>query len=53
MNGRVAKRIRKQIYGNKKRELVTERGYVELFGGTLVSTGKRKEYILAKKNYIT
>ena len=50
MSGKKAKRIRKQVYENEKRELVTERHYTEQFGGTLVSTGKRREYRLAKKN---
>ena len=51
MNGRVAKKIRKEIYGNEKEEPVIHRGYTEVFGGTYVSTDKRRLYLKAKKAY--
>ena len=51
MNGRVAKKIRKEIYGNEKEEPIQHRAYVEQFGGALVSTEKRRLYIKAKKAY--
>jgi hypothetical protein len=51
MNGRVAKKIRKEIYGNEKEEPVNYRGYTEVFGGTFVSTNERRLYLKAKKAY--
>ena len=51
MNGRVAKKIRKKIYGNEKEEPVQYRGYIEQLGGTFVSTDKRRQYIKAKQAY--
>ena len=51
MNGKVAKRLRKEIYGNYKEGPVNERQYDEQFGGQLISVGKRKKYKLPKKQH--
>jgi len=51
MNGKVAKKIRKIVYQGEKEEPVNYRGYVEQFGGVFVSTGKRRKYQAAKKDY--
>lgn len=51
MNGKRAKQIRKVVYQGEKEEPVHERGYSELFGGTIVSTGTRAEYQRIKKDY--
>jgi hypothetical protein len=51
MRQKVAKSIRKAIYRGEKEESVKDRGYIEIFGGTFVSTEKRRKYKLAKKEY--
>lgn len=51
MNGKVAKRIRKKIYGIYKEEEIINRQYDEQSGGQLLSVGKRRKYKLAKKEY--
>lgn len=51
MNGKTAKKIRRAIYQGEKEEPCNERGYTELFGGIIVSTGKRRLYLAAKKDY--
>jgi len=51
MNGRTAKKIRKATYKGEKEEPCNERGYTELFGGVIVSTGNRRKYKIAKKIY--
>jgi hypothetical protein len=49
MRGTVAKRIRKNIYGDQT--LKTTRKYSN-FGGTLVNIGLRQEYLDAKRDYV-
>ena len=51
MNSGTAKKLRKSVYKGEKEEPVQDRGYVELFGGTLVSTGNRRIYKQLKKEY--
>jgi len=51
MRAKVAKAIRKSIYQGEKEEPIKDRGYIEIFGGTFVSTEKRRKYKLAKKKY--
>lgn len=51
MNGKVAKKIRKEVYGKWKEIGVSKRAYDEQFGGQLISVGKRRQYKLAKKEY--
>ncbi len=51
MNGKVAKKIRKEVYGKWKEIEVAKRAYDEQFGGQLISVGKRRQYKLAKKEY--
>lgn len=51
MRAKVAKAIRKSIYQGEKEEPVKDRGYIEVFGGTFLSTEKRRKYTLAKKEY--
>jgi len=51
MNGKTAKKLRKIIYGKEKEEPVQDRGYIEIFGGQLVSTDNRRKYKQIKKVY--
>ena len=52
MNGRISKKIRKNIYKQDKEESSHDRGYVEQLGGTLVVTGNRRLYQQMKAEYI-
>ena len=48
MRQTVAKRIRKQVYGDYS---TTDRSYTKTGNGVVMNTGLRKEYQAAKKEY--
>lgn len=52
MNGRISKKIRKQVYKGEKEESAHDRGYTELLGGTLIVSGDRRLYKQMKTDYI-
>jgi hypothetical protein len=49
MNGRIAKKLRKKIYGDDS--IRAKRRYSHI-GGTISNIGKRQEYQDAKRDYI-